>query len=62
MLLDTMEMPDWLDRRHAELGRAARECYSLRNAATSPCEAADFEAVGDVYFMRQLAVSAEFEA
>jgi hypothetical protein len=53
-------MPDRIELRCHRLNRAARRCYDLRNAASGDA-AADFEAVGDVYFGRSLALLAEWE-
>lgn len=57
----TVAMPIVVDRRHRELNCAARSCYALRDAA-SGVAARDLQEVGDVYFLRALALTAEFEA
>lgn len=57
-------MPVAVDKRHHALNVAARECYWLRNTAklagdTNRAEA--FEDIGNVYFERALALTAEWE-
>jgi hypothetical protein len=59
------EMPAWVEARHAELNRAARESYALRNAAEhygDEARAMDLHETGDVYFGWSLAITAEWES
>lgn len=57
------EMPDWLDRRHADLNEAARRFYGARDAAGDagdPIYAAELQAAGDGYFLKAIALTEEW--
>lgn len=58
---DTIEMPEWVEERHHELHLDARACYEMRNEAITERAAKDFQEIGDVYFLRALAITAEWE-
>jgi len=59
------DMPDHIDRKHAEMHRIARGFYRMRNEAQArgdATEAARMHDIGDVWFGRALALTAEWEA
>lgn len=63
MNLPTMEnMPHWLEDRHRALNFASRECYRLRDLCDDQAERDDFEAIGDDYFARAIALLDEWYA
>jgi hypothetical protein len=58
---DIIEMPKWVEERHHELHLDARACYEMRDGASSELAAQDFHEIGDIYFLRALAITAEWE-
>jgi hypothetical protein len=65
MIVDTeCAMPADVQQRHHDLNLSARACYGMRNteeAAGHLERAQDYREFGDIYLLRALALTAEWE-